>query len=279
MEYKQLVYPNLDTDKKHPLYVYIGGKVLTDWLGWCLAVVIFSFGAKKGFPTALQAWNADGSKHRDYDLPDGIFVPIWWNGYFHKTYGELGHVAIAKRTGNRVQIWSSPYTHKPNFDYFEGELKATIDKITRLYGLNAYLGWTEYCSEVKVVEPIKGEKSNEEIWEGKWGTGRDRENRLTSACYDYATIQRLIDRGIGKPAPAPEPKKKEEATNTNQPKETPQTGSKEETEPNSNASSAPNSTGETLPPTKTDHHSLAGGDDKTTEHKNDEKPDAVSTLA
>lgn len=42
-------------------------------------------------------------------------------------------------------------------------------------------------------------KSNEEIakevWQGKWGNGQDRKNRLTAAGYDYNAVQKIVNRG------------------------------------------------------------------------------------
>ena len=47
-------------------------------------------------------------------------------------------------------------------------------------------------------------KTNEEIaaevWAGKWGNGSDRAARLTAAGYDAKAIQKLVDKGVGKPA-------------------------------------------------------------------------------
>lgn len=48
----------------------------------------------------------------------------------------------------------------------------------------------------KPAQPAK--KSNEaiakEVIQGKWGNGKDRQNRLTSAGYDYRTIQNLVNK-------------------------------------------------------------------------------------
>ena len=44
--WKQTLYPNLDDNPNKPLYVWANGGILTDWYGWCLAVVAASFGAK-----------------------------------------------------------------------------------------------------------------------------------------------------------------------------------------------------------------------------------------
>lgn len=216
--YKQLIYPNLDDDPKHPLYVYIYDEkkkktvLCTNWVGWCLAVCKAAFGATKSMGTALKAWNADPTKHTNYDLPEGVYCLIWWNGYWQDGE-ELGHVAIAKRTGDKVKIWSSPYKKSYTFAIFEGAIESTINGIAKTYKLNKYLGWTEMVCEKRVIEQVKeNKKSNEEIckevWEGKWGKGKDREKRLTEAGYDYATIQKMVDAGVGKPEEKkPEPQK------------------------------------------------------------------------
>lgn len=197
MSFKQKIFPNLD-DKK--LVVNYQGKPLLDWFLWCLAIAQKTFNVAPFAASAQIAWNWNNTKHQDRNLPDGCFVPIWWTG----GTGNYGHVAVAKRSGNRIQVWSSPYRHKPFFDYFEGELNATIDNISRIYGV-VYAGWTETMNTTRIVEWVNPPqlKSNEEIaaevWQNKWGNGQDRINRLTSAGYDWKTIQSLIDKGVGKP--------------------------------------------------------------------------------
>ena len=201
MSYKQVIFPNLD-DKK--LVVNYQGKPLLDWFLWCLAVAQKTFNVAPFAATAQIAWNWNNTKHQDRNLPDGCFVPIWWTG----GTGNYGHVAVAKRTGNHIQIWSSPYRHKPYFDYFEGELNATIDNVSRIYGVS-YAGWTETMNTTRIVEWVNPPqlKPNEEIaaevWQNKWGNGQDRINRLTSAGYDWRAIQALIDKGVGKPVEKP----------------------------------------------------------------------------
>lgn len=213
MSFKQIIFPNLD-DKK--LVVNYQGKPLLDWFLWCLAVAQKTFNVAPFAATAQIAWNWNNTKHQDRNLPDGCFVPIWWTG----GTGNYGHVAVAKRSGNRIQVWSSPYRHKPFFDYFEGELNATIDNISRIYGV-VYAGWTETMNTTRIVEWVNPPqlKPNEEIaaevWRDMWSKGQDRINRLTSAGYDWRTIQALIDKGVGKPVEQP---KVEETKPVEQPK-------------------------------------------------------------
>lgn len=153
MSFKQKIFPNLD-DKK--LVVNYQGKPLMDWFLWCLAVAQKTFNVAPFAASAQIAWNWNNTKHTDRNLPDGCFVPIWWTGGVQ----NYGHVAVAKRTGNRIQIWSSPYRHKPYFDYFEGELNATIDNVSRIYGVN-YAGWTETMNTTSVVEWVNPPKPEE----------------------------------------------------------------------------------------------------------------------
>lgn len=219
MSFKQTLYPNLD-DKK--LVVYYKGKPLTDWFLWCLAVVQKTFNVAPFAESAQIAWSWNNTKHQDRNLPDGCFVPIWWTG----GYKNYGHVAVAKRTGNRIQIWTSPYTHKPYFDYFEGELNTTIDTVSRIYSV-VYAGWTETMNTTRVVEWVNPPqlKSNEEIaaeiWQKKWGDGEERKRRLAAAGYSWDTIQSLVDKGIGKPVEKPAETPQESPKQSEQPVEPP----------------------------------------------------------
>ena len=219
MSFKQTLYPNLD-DKK--LVVNYQGKPLLDWFLWCLAVAQKTFNVAPFAATAQIAWNWNNTKHQDRNLPDGCFVPIWWTG----GTGNYGHVAVAKRTGNRIQIWTSPYRHKPYFDYFEGELNATIDTVSRIYGV-AYAGWTETMNTTRIVEWVNPPqlKSNEEIaaeiWQKKWGDGEERKRRLAAAGYSWDAIQPLVDKGIGKPVEKPAETPQESPKQPEQPIEPP----------------------------------------------------------
>lgn len=227
MSWKQTIYPNLD-DKK--LVIYAQGKVLLDWFLWCLAVTQKVFGVAPFAESAQIAWSWNNTKHQDRNLPDGCFVPIWWTG----GYKNYGHVAVAKRTGNRIQIWSSPYTRKPFFDYFEGELNVTIDTISRIYGVS-YAGWTETMNTTRIVEWVNPPqlKSNEEIaaeiWQKKWGDGEERKRRLAADGYSWDAIQSLVDKGVGKPVEKPAetpqelPKQPEQPAEPPKPEPTPET--------------------------------------------------------
>lgn len=150
MKYKQLIYPNLDDDKSKPLYVYNNGKMLTDWCGWCLAVVKAAYGATKSMGTALNAWNCDKTQHKDKDFPEGLYIPAYFSG----DKDNYGHVVILKRTGNNIKVWSSPYTHKPYYDTFSGSIDSVLSTIIKKYGLKQFLGWTEFVCEKRVIDVV-----------------------------------------------------------------------------------------------------------------------------
>ena len=139
--------PNLDNDPNHPLYVYVGGQLLYDWYCWCLAVCLASVGSGWTADCAWTAWNVNPNKHFDYNIPDGIFVFIYYKG------GDYGHVAIARRCGGKVQIWSSPYTHKATYDYFEGDTQV-INKVGAIYGVS-YVGWSETCGDTATAHMVQ----------------------------------------------------------------------------------------------------------------------------
>lgn len=158
MTYKQLIYPNLDDDPKKPLYIYDHGKMLTNWCGWCLAAVKAAYGATKSMGTALNAWNADQTKHSgSYDLPDGLYVPVWYSG----DKDNYGHVVIAQRFGSNVKIWSTPYTKGDTFITFSGELHSTIETVMKKFGCKTFLGWTERVCEKTVIQAIQDQNPSE----------------------------------------------------------------------------------------------------------------------
>lgn len=146
MAWRQVLSPNLDNDPNHPLYIWIGGQVLTDWYGWCLAVVAGSFGAAGSSYSAKTAWQSCWSKHYDRNIPEYVWVPLWYEG------GDYGHVVMGFRQGNGITIYSSPYTHKATFDRFDGDLNWALDYIGQVYGVGSFTGWSESVLDSRVIE-------------------------------------------------------------------------------------------------------------------------------
>lgn len=152
MAWKQKLYPNLDNDPNNPLYIWINGQILTDWYGWCLAVVAGSFGAKGSSYSAKTAWASCSTKHQDRSIPEGLWIPLWYGG------GSYGHVVIGYRTGNTLTVYSSPYTHKATFEKFSGELNYILDYVGNVYGVGAFSGWSETLLESRIIEKVEETK-------------------------------------------------------------------------------------------------------------------------
>lgn len=119
---------------------------------WCLTYVDNAFnlaahGKSKNYPTAISAWNASTSQHRDRNFPADRWVPVW----FTLKNEPAGHVAILAPDG---AVWSSshPTSNKP---VRHGSLNEIISYYGSL-GLT-YIGWTEDVGGVKVIKQEGGD--------------------------------------------------------------------------------------------------------------------------
>lgn len=149
MAWKQILWPNLDDNPNNPLYVWIGGQIINDWCGWCLAVAAASFGAKGSSYSAKTAWQSNTTKHKDRDLPNKIYVPLWYEG------GDFGHVVIGYRDGNNLTVWSSPCgQHIATFQKFSGELNWLLNYIGQIFAVGAFSGWSETLLDSRVIEKV-----------------------------------------------------------------------------------------------------------------------------
>ncbi len=146
MAYKQTKTPNLDP------VIYQGGKPLYDWLGWCLAYVQTAFGAGWSGSTAWDGWsNRTAGKHADWNIPQDVYVPIWFDGYWQGN--RYGHVAIYKDG----VVWSSPYKSKPYADKL-----GSIQEVERIYGMK-YVGWSEFVGPTRVIEFVNNNVTLEQL--------------------------------------------------------------------------------------------------------------------
>lgn len=149
MSWKQTLKPNLDNDPNNPLYVWVGGQILTDWYGWCLAVTAASYNAKGSSYSAKTAWQACQTKHYDMNIPQGVWVPLWYEG------GQYGHVVMGYREGDYITVYSSPYTHKPSFEVFGGNVNSILGYIGQVYGVGSFTGWSETLLDSRVIELVE----------------------------------------------------------------------------------------------------------------------------
>lgn len=112
--------------------------------GWCLAYVNEAFGVPKRFPTATAGWVGSSTKHRDYDFPEGVWVPLW----FHLKFEPAGHVALRAPDG-RIYSTTSPFLRVPT-------IHPNLQHLLNAYAANnplTYLGWTEDVEGTRVMAP------------------------------------------------------------------------------------------------------------------------------
>ena len=144
--WRQTKLPNLDP------VVYLNGKVLWDWMGWCLAVAQTMFGSQRTSPSAWSEWvNVVKKKHQDWNIPGGVYVPIWFDGYWNGQ--RVGHVAVYKDG----KVWSSPYRSKPYADVLW-----SIQEVERIYGMK-YVGWSEDIGNTTVVQWVSNNATVDQV--------------------------------------------------------------------------------------------------------------------
>lgn len=144
-------------------------------------------GTEKGAVDRARVW-ADILTRNGYKV--GIYANLnWWKNYlkglneFPKWVACYGSTKPTSQSN--MVAWQ--YTSKGRVNGISGNVDCNQD-----YGLAAAGSGT-----VPTPQPVPAKKSNEEIakevWEGKWGNGQDRINRLKAAGYDPKAIQKLVD--------------------------------------------------------------------------------------
>lgn len=134
MSAAQLITPNLDP------VLHQDGQILTNWVGWCLLYTQTAFGAGWAGSDAWEAWTDHVHiKHEDRNIPNGMYVPIWFSGYHN-----LGHSAIYKDG----QVWCTPLSRS-----FTATVWNSIAEVEQHYGVT-YAGWSEDIGSTQVVEFI-----------------------------------------------------------------------------------------------------------------------------
>lgn len=122
----------------------------------------------------------------------GIYANLnWWRNYLKGLNEYPKWVACYGSTKPNVSgmvAWQ--YTSKGRVNGISGNVDCSQN-----YGLAV--------GAAPQPAPVTPKKTNEEIaaevWAGKWGNGVDRVSRLTAAGYDAKAIQKLVDKGVGKP--------------------------------------------------------------------------------
>lgn len=122
--------------------------------GWCLQYVRQAFGAPVVEPTATAGWNNAKFKHRDWNFPAGMWVPVW----FELATEPAGHVALLAPNG-AVYSTTSPFSNLPTIHPNMAHLIAAYAPYNPL----TYLGWSEDISGVRVVQVFSVQSQAETI--------------------------------------------------------------------------------------------------------------------
>ncbi len=147
--YKQVTTPNFDP------YIKQGDKVLSDWLGWCMAYVEQSVDVFYQYNTAADGWNRVKGRHTDA-VPNGVWVLLWYSGY-----KGMGHVLWAKlNSDGSGTAYTSPNTHKPYADKLTfSSLSDLTKKLQKGWSYDLkLLGWSEYVGSKQIVKKVAAPK-------------------------------------------------------------------------------------------------------------------------
>ena len=113
-------------------------------LGWCLAYVQDAFGLGWSGDYALDGWNRNTANHADRNIPSGVYVPVWFDGYW--TGIRYGHVVVYKDG----ICYSSPWTADSASRKVHDTLGSIAD-VERIYRMTC-LGWSEDMNGQRVIK-------------------------------------------------------------------------------------------------------------------------------
>lgn len=130
----------------------------------------------------------------------GIYANLnWWENYLKGglerfTKWVAQYYKVCEYKGAHLDIWQ--YTSKGNVLGISGN----VDMNECYRDFPAEILGGAKVEEVK-PEPVKKTVAElvEEVLNGKWGNGDDREKRLTAAGYDYEAVQDAVNKKLAKP--------------------------------------------------------------------------------
>lgn len=150
-------------------------------------------GLGKATLTAFAKKYCEAVKAKGFNV--GVYAnQNWFRNYLDvKALRECGYA-----------IWCAKYsTEEPiidaEFDIWQYSSSGSVDGIEGRVDMN------------KMFNDIRGIKADakktvdelaKEVWQGKWGNGAERKQRLTAAGYDYASVQKRVEETAPKTAEA-----------------------------------------------------------------------------
>lgn len=121
-----------------------------DQAGWCLRFAQYVFFGQDVapdilYPTAWIGWENAQYKHADYNLPQNVVVPIWFDfaADLGEGYQQYGHAAVYYNG----QVYTAPWSG------YGAEWWGSIDEFAAARGL-IYAGWSEDIAGERVLEYV-----------------------------------------------------------------------------------------------------------------------------
>lgn len=135
-------------------------------------------------------------------LANDFLCEIKKAGYNTGIYGNLNwfnnyiNLKELKNRNPKMYVWLAQWeVSKPSasfdYDYWQYSSNGVLDGISGRVDMNYQI------TEIVDNSVENSKKSNEEIakevWQGLWGNGQERVDKLTKAGYDYTAIQKIVD--------------------------------------------------------------------------------------
>lgn len=151
-------------------------------------------------------WGNTGDGYQRGQTPKVGAVICWRKGQAGNASDGAGHVAIVERVNADGSITTS------NSGYGSSRFWTATYKYPYNVGKNYFFQGFIYNLVVKEETPeptptipfagVSDEELARRVWAGEFGNGQDRINALGSR---WASVQALVDKGVGKPTPTPQP--------------------------------------------------------------------------
>lgn len=120
----------------------------------------------------------------------GFKVGVYANQNWFRNYLD---VKALRECG--YAIWCAKYsTEEPKidaeFDIWQYTSSGSVEGISGRVDMNKM--YNDICG-INVEAKKTVDELAKEVWEGKWGNGEERKQRLTAAGYDYASVQKRVE--------------------------------------------------------------------------------------
>jgi lysozyme len=163
-------------------------------------------GYKLAYPVYLdleEPGTEAGAMIRARVFGDIIEAAGYWCGVYANLNWWENHLQGLERFTKWVAQYNSECQYEgKSLDIWQYSSKGRVAGIDGPVDMNeCYRDFpAEIQGDVKPAEPKKTiEQLVQEVLDGKWGNGDDREKRLTAAGYDYDAVQKAVNAKLAKP--------------------------------------------------------------------------------